>query len=85
MGVNIKNPEAEQLIRKLADLTGEGQTEAVMVAVKERIDRVESQKGVGRLARMRAIADKMAPLFQPPYDNIDIDELLYDEKTGLPK
>jgi antitoxin VapB len=84
MGISIKNPEAERLIRQLAELTGEGQTEAVMHAVREKIDRVQSERSQ-RFARMRAIADRMAPLFRPPYDDIDIDELLYDEKTGLPK
>jgi antitoxin VapB len=85
MGVSIKNPEAERLIRELAELTGEGQTEAVMHAVEEKILRVQAERGEGRIARMRAIADRMAPLFKPPYDTMDIDELLYDKETGLPK
>ncbi len=82
MGVNIKNPEAERLIRKLAELTGLGQTEAVMRAVSEKIDRVQMEKGQGRIERMRAIADKMAPLLQ---DMPDHGDYLYDKETGLPK
>ena len=85
MGVNIKNPEAERLIRELARMTGEGQTEAVATAVRERIERLQSGSKKDRLARMTEIADKMAPLFKPPYDTIDHGELLYDEETGLPK
>lgn len=82
MGINIKNPEAERLIRELAELTGEGQTEAVMKAVSERIDRLRSQKGHGRYARMMEITERMAPLLK---DMPDIDDYLYDKKTGLPK
>jgi antitoxin VapB len=82
MGISIKNPEAERLIRQLAELTGEGQTEAVMHAVQEKIDRVQNERGEGRLARMRAIADRMAPLLK---DLPDHGDYLYDKETGLPK
>lgn len=85
MGLNIKNQRAEGLIAELAGLTGENKTEAVTVAVEERLRRIRQQKGHGRLKAMKEIADKMAPLFKPPYDAIDHDELLYDKKTGLPK
>ena len=85
MGINIKNAEAEGLIQELAELTGEGKTEAVTKAVAERLERLKAKKGFGRLQRMTEIADRMAPLFKPPYDTIDHAELLYDEKTGLPK
>jgi len=84
MGLNIKNQRAEQLIRELAEMAGEGKTEAVTVAVEERLQRLRSRKS-GRLAKMRAIAAEMAPLFKPPYDTIEHGELLYDPETGLPK
>ncbi|WP_421722847.1 type II toxin-antitoxin system VapB family antitoxin [Bauldia sp.] len=83
MGINIKNPETVRLIDELAELTGEGKTEAVTKAVRERI--ASFRQTQGRLEKMIAIADEMAPLFKPPYDTIDHDELLYDKKTGLPK
>jgi antitoxin VapB len=82
MGLNIKNPRTEKLVAELAALTGEGKTEAVTVAVEERIRRLREQKGHGRLNAMMEIADKMAPLLK---DMPDIDAYLYDEKTGLPK
>jgi antitoxin VapB len=84
MGINIKNPETERLIRELAELTGEGKTEAVTAAVRERLGRLKAPKA-GRAARIMAIAKEMAPLFTPPYDTIDHADLLYDKKTGLPK
>jgi len=83
MGVNIKNPETERLIRRLAVLAGEGQTEAVTVAVRERLERLNAEKAQkSRLARMREIADKMAPLLK---DMPDHGDFLYDKETGLPK
>jgi antitoxin VapB len=85
MGLNIKNPRTESLIAELVELTGEGKTEAVTLAVEERIRRLRERKGHGRLKAMKEIADKMAPLFKPPYDTIDHGDLLYDKETGLPK
>lgn len=82
MGLNIKNVRTEKLIVELAGLAGEGKTEAVTKAVEERIRRLRAQKGHGRLEAMMAIADEMAPLLR---DMPDIDDYLYDKKTGLPK
>ena len=79
MGINIKNPETERLIRELAELTGEGQTEAVTVAVRERLDRTRRE---GLAERLLAIARETAPLLK---DMPDHAALLYDEETGLPK
>jgi len=54
MGINIKNPETQRLIRELAELTGQGQTEAVTSAVREKLAR-EKRKGLA--VRLMAIAD----------------------------
>ena len=37
--LNIKDAEATSLARKLAELTGESQTEAVRTALRQRLDR----------------------------------------------
>ena len=42
MSLNIKNPETHRLARDLALLTGETVTEAVTVAVRERLERIRS-------------------------------------------
>jgi len=39
VALSIKNPEADELARELAELTGEGLTEAVINALKERLRR----------------------------------------------
>ena len=86
MGINIKNPETERLIRELAKLAGEGQTEAVTLAVAERLARIRaSRRKKGLAERLTALLDDMAPRFKPPFDTIDHGDLLYDDKTGLPK
>ena len=82
MGINIKNPETERLIRELADLTGQGHTEAVTTAVKEKLERIQ-RKGLAE--RLLAIGRETAPLFKEPYRSIEHGDLLYDKETGLPK
>jgi antitoxin VapB len=81
MGINIKNPKVEGLIRELAEVTGKGQTEVVGEAVELMLAR-ERRKGLAE--RLLAIGRETGPLFKPPYDTIDHGDLLYDEK-GLPK
>ncbi|MEX0851805.1 MAG: type II toxin-antitoxin system VapB family antitoxin [Bauldia sp.] len=84
--MSIKSPETERLIRRLSDLTGKGPTEAVTMAVAEKLSRLEAEKeGNGFSERLAALIDDMASRFKPPFDTIDHGELLYDEKTGLPK
>lgn len=81
MGLNIKNPEAERLIKELAELTGENQTSAVLEAVRERLARVKRR---GLSDRLMAIAeDCAARLKEGPGKMMEIDDL-YDPETGLP-
>jgi antitoxin VapB len=81
MGINIKNPETTRLIRELAELTGEGQTEAVTTAVKERLERLAAERREVA-AHIMEIAKITGPRLKGLPDHGD---LLYDEKTGLPK
>lgn len=79
--LNIKNPEAYRLVKLLADATGESMTEAVTVAVRERLERIERDFQVGEILEMaREIRDRLPP----GYLDQDFDDLLYD-KDGLPK
>jgi antitoxin VapB len=81
MGLNIKNPEAESLIKELAELTGESQTAAVAEAVRERLARMKRR---GLSNRLMAIAeDCAARLKQGPGKMMEIEDL-YDPETGLP-
>ena len=82
MGINIKNPETERLIREFAEKVGVGQTEAVTIAVRQALERLDKR---GLAERLMAIGRESAPLFKPPYDTIEHGDLLYDKETGLPK
>ena len=83
MSLNIKNEETHRLARELAGLTGESVTEAVTVAVRERLERVKSEQGSGLAERLLAIGRDAARHWKEPYRSIDHADLLYDER-GLP-
>jgi len=81
--LNIKDPEAHQLARKIAAQTGESMTRAVTEALRERLSRLNSARKPETTAQdLLAIGRRCAAtLKQKPVDHA---ELLYDER-GLPK
>jgi len=88
MGLNIKNPETERLVREFAEKIGKGQTEAVTVAVREALERLNKGAEAERIYKaITEIADRTAPLLK----DFDMDDALYgpeglyDRETGLPK
>ena len=84
MSMNIKNKEANQLARQLAKLTGESLTLAVTEAVRERLDRVRSEHGIGLAERLLLIGRDCAAHLKEPFRSIDHDDMLYDDR-GLPE
>ena len=81
--LNIKNPEARELALKLSRLTGESITDAVTMALKERLERKQGSKSKEGVAeKLMEIARRSAAL--PVLDPREPDEILYDE-FGLPK
>ena len=81
MGLNIKNADTCRLAAQLAALTGETMTQAVTVAIRERIARVQRQRNVEEIiARAQEIIRQSGGA--APY--IDHAALLYDEH-GLPR
>ena len=84
MPLSIKSPEANELARKLASLTGESITEAVTVAMRERLLREERKQGSkdALLADIRAIAEHCAAL--PVLDTRSEDEILGYDGNGIP-
>jgi antitoxin VapB len=82
--LNIKNEETYRLVKELADKTGESMTEAVTVAVSERLDRISTKHSPSLAERLLAIGEHCAAHLDEPWKSIDIDEYLYDE-FGLPK
>jgi antitoxin VapB len=85
MSLNIKNPEAHALAKELAELTGESMTEAIVVALKERLarERNTEERIQERMAVITAIAQDVAERLGPEWRGMDVDAWLYDE-NGLP-
>ena len=87
MGLNIKNERVHDLVRRLAELTGQNQTSAIEDAVSRRIEELEEQRQA-EIARKTAEIDEIVKRFQalpvigPTYEEI-IDDM-YDER-GLPR
>jgi antitoxin VapB len=81
--LNIKDPEAHKLARKIAEQTGETMTRAVTQALRERLTRLSKARKPGITAQeLLAIGRRCAAtLKQKPIDHA---ALLYDEQ-GLPK
>ena len=61
MALSIKTEEADKLARDLAILTGETMTQAVTVALRERLERVRAARDAegGLAARILAFADSV--------------------------
>ena len=83
MSLNIKNAETHQLVQELAELTGETQTMAVTIAVRERLEKVRHRHEAGLADRMLAIGRDTAPRLREPFRTADHGDVLYDER-GLP-
>jgi antitoxin VapB len=83
--LNLKSDEAYQLARELAERTGESMTKATVVALRERLERLKSDSRGRRVERILAIGRDCAADLEEPFRSIDHGDLLYDEKTGLPR
>ncbi len=83
VSLNIKNTETHELVQELASLTGETQTTAVTVAVRERLERLRHLREAGMADRLLAIGRDTAPRLREPYRTADHGDLLYDDR-GLP-
>ena len=86
--MNIKNDETHQLAKRVAELTGESLTEAVTVALRERLERLVPRQPTDvdkKYARIMATLDAMAPYAVGLPSAAELDDLLYDPETGLPR
>ncbi|MCK1341123.1 type II toxin-antitoxin system VapB family antitoxin [Bradyrhizobium sp. 38] len=84
MSLNIKSPQAHQLATELARRTGETLTAAVTNAVRERLERVRHEQGVGLSDRLLKIGRDCAKRLKEPYRSAEHGDLLYDER-GQPR
>ncbi len=83
MALSIKHPEADRLARELAACTGESLTDAVLEALRERLQREQARREVGSLSEeIRRIGKRCASL--PVLDARPADEILGYDERGLP-
>jgi antitoxin VapB len=80
MALNIKDASVHEVVKRIAEITGESQAQAVATAVNERLARLQKEDLASRLL---AIGHKTASRMSPEAKRLDHASLLYDER-GLP-
>ena len=81
MAILIKDQEADQLIRTLAERTGESITDAVKQAVRERLERVPLTEDEIAVRRRKIDALVAKANAMPTVDNRTPDEIIgYNER-----
>jgi antitoxin VapB len=88
MALNIPHPEANRLAEEVAALAGENKTEAVILALRERLQRLRQQRQPTSgnqdplVHQLDHIAQRcaMRPILDPRVD----DEILGFDNSGLP-
>jgi antitoxin VapB len=84
MSLSIKDPEADRLARQLAARTGESLTEAVLNALRERLERLRRRSRKTRLSdELVAIGKRCASL--PVLDSRSPEEVLDYDNRGVPR
>jgi antitoxin VapB len=80
MALSIKTDEADQLARALAKLTGENLTDAVTIALRERLAREHARRLAGRdlPARLGALAQRL----RASYDTRPVSRAEWDAASG---
>ncbi|WP_119678692.1 type II toxin-antitoxin system VapB family antitoxin [Indioceanicola profundi] len=84
MALNIKSDEAEQAVRRLAELTGESITETIRIAAEERLARLEATRQQAELRRRADIRELLEQVRRAPVlDNRPEDEILGYDDLGM--
>jgi antitoxin VapB len=83
MALSIKSGEADRLARELAAETGETLTEAVEIALRERLNREHDRHVASMSTRLRRLAADVAALRVA--DNRAPEEIIGYDDTGLPR
>ena len=88
MPLNIRSEEANQLAAEVAIFTGETKTDAVIQALKERLDRLRLQ-GEDRAVKQESRRDQLDRIAlrcaaRPILDQRSAEEICGYDATGLP-
>ncbi len=82
MALSIKSDEADRLARELAAETGETLTEAVEIALRERLDREHARHAASVRTRLARLAADVAAMRVA--DNRTPEEIIGYDDAGLP-
>lgn len=82
MAISIKDSETDRLARELARATGESLTDAIRVALRERLERERARGPKDAAAGIRRIQERIARL--PVVDSRSAEEILGYDDHGLP-
>ena len=82
MALSIRSDEADRLARELAGLMGESLTEAVTVAIRERLERVKRARNRDMRRRLQRLVDEYQSL--EVEDSRPDDEIIGYDENGLP-
>ena len=78
MSFHVRDPETDALMRELAENERMGLTEAVKLAVSEKLDRTRDERAA-KLAALKAIRDEVASW---PRTGLKADKAFFDELSG---
>jgi antitoxin VapB len=82
MALSIKSDEADRLARELAAETGETLTEAVMLALRERLDRQHARHDASMRMRLARLTADVATL--PVADGRTPEDIIGYDDAGVP-
>ena len=82
MALSIKTEEADRLARELAAETHESLTDAVTIALRERLERVRSARRGDVVSRLERLAAELATF--PVADDRTSDEIIGYDEHGVP-
>jgi antitoxin VapB len=83
VALSIKTEEADALARELAARTNESLTEAVTIALRERLERVRRRGRVDIVYGLERLAVEYAAL--PAGDGRSAEEIIGYDESGLPR
>jgi antitoxin VapB len=83
MALSIKSDDADRLARQLAAETGESLTEAVVIALRERLDREHSRHAASMSTRLKRLAADVAAMRVA--DDRPPEEIIGYDQAGLPR
>lgn len=82
MALRIDNPEADKLVKELTRYTGETAAQAVITALRERLERERGRRQTSLAEQLMRLGQECAAL--PVLDRRSMDELLGYDEDGLP-